>query len=266
MGISLLGHGGCAAIFVWWQGMAPPAPVQPTVIRTRLVQLGKKRDERLLPRIQRAPPPAAAPTAEPPPPAPVPAGPKPVVPGPAPQKTTPDKPVPKKPAPPKPTPEKPAARKPRPATQRAPAKPKPSASDILSQFRQRNERRDLESLIERAVGEASDEGSPEGAREGSDVTGRMQVEYNDRLGGRIRALYELPDTISDEERVRLEGFLFLQVGPSGALLDVRVDKTSGNVAFDNAMVAAARKAAPFPPPPIPLRGFYRSGVVFRFRP
>lgn len=245
---SAVGHVAFLGLFVWLSGWgsAPKAP-EMSVVKTRLVKLGKKRDERLLPRIDKAP--------KPPPPAPEPA---PVVKPAAP----PPKKAPKKPAPVKAKPK--PAKKPAKAAKKN--RPKRSASDILSQFKDKNEEQDLESLIEKTIGKSTPEGHEDGHKIGTEITGRLKAEYNDLLGQKIRSLYELPDTISDEERVRLEGFLFLQVGAGGQLLDVKVDKTSGNTAFDNAMVAAAKKAAPFPPPPIPLRAFYSTGVVFRFRP
>ena len=248
LGASALGHAALLGLFLWLSGWgAPPKAPEMSVVKTRLVKLGKKRDESLLPRIDKTP--------KAPPPAPKPA---PVVkptPPPAekapPAKATPTKPVPKS------TPK---------SAEAPPKRPKRSASDILNQFKDRNEEQDLESLIEKTIGTSTPEGHEEGQKIGTEITGRLKAEYNDVLGQKIRSLYELPDTISDEERVRLEGFLFLQVGAGGQLLDVKVDKTSGNTAFDNAMVAAAKKAAPFPPPPIPLRAFYSTGVVFRFRP
>lgn len=245
---SVVGHVALLALFLWLQGWdsGTKAP-EMTVVKTRLVKLGKKRDERLLPRIDKTP--AAPPPA--PPPAPT------VQPAPPP---TPPAAPPAKVATPKPSPK--PSRAARPAKQA----PKRSAADILNRFKDKNEEQDLESLIEKTIGKTNPEGHEDGHEIGTEITGRLKAEYNDVLGQKIRSLYELPDTISDEERVRLEGFLFLRVGEGGQLLDVHVDKTSGNTAFDNAMVAAAKKAAPFPPPPIPLRGFYSTGVVFRFRP
>lgn len=39
------------------------------------------------------------------------------------------------------------------------------------------------------------------------------------------------------------------IGPSGALRYASISTSSGNAAFDNAVLAAVRRAAPFPPPP-----------------
>lgn len=230
MGASLLGHTACVATVALLQGQRkPPVQLDDNVVKARLVKLGKKRDEKLLPRIDKARP---APPVE----------------KKAPPKADPE-PVPKAPAKP---------------DEKAP--PKKSASDILDRFREENDKPDLDSLIKKAVGDPSDEGDESGSKLGSEITGRLKAEYTDELAAKIRSLYELPNTISDEERVRLVGYLYLRIGAEGQLLDAKVDKPSGNPAFDNAMVAAAKKAAPFPPPPIPLRDFYASGFVFRFRP
>lgn len=232
MVVSLLGHTACVATYAVLAGQRPPpVKLEDNIVKARLVKLGKKRDEKLLPRLDKAPPPPA---------------------------------VPKKAAP-KDAPKPPEKAKATPKLD-APRPKRASASDILNRFREDNDRPDLDSLIQKAVGAKSDEGHEEGNKLGSEITGRLKAEYNDVLVEKIRSLYELPDTISDEERVRLEGFLYLRIGPEGQLADAKVDKTSGNAAFDGAMVAAAKKAAPFPPPPIPLRPFYGSGVVFRFRP
>jgi TonB family protein len=136
----------------------------------------------------------------------------------------------------------------------------------LNRFREENDQPDFDSLIQKAVGDPLDEGAEEGSKIGTDISGRLQAEYTDVLGEKIKSVYELPTTISDEERVRLVGYLYLRVGAEGQLLEAKVDQDSGNVAFDNAILAAARKAAPFPPPPIPLRPFFASGFVFHFRP
>lgn len=230
MGVSLLGHtAGVATYALVSSHRAPALQLDDNIVKARLVKLGKKRDEKLLPRIDKARP--APPVEKKAPPVPDPA----VVP-------------------------KPAAK----PDEKAP--PAPSASDILDKFREQNDKPDIDSLIKKAVGDPLDEGHEEGSKIGSDITGRLKAEYTDELAEKIRSLYELPNTISDEERVRLVGYLYLRIGAEGQLLDAKVDKPSGNGAFDNAMVAAAKKAAPFPPPPIPLRDFYASGFVFRFRP
>ena len=229
MGVSLLAHTACVTTFALLQGRAKPAiQLDDNVVKARLVKLGKKRDERLLPRID---------------------------------KTRPAPPIEKK-APPTQDP----SPVPKPPSTSEDAKPKPSASDILDRFREENDKPNLDNLIKKAVGDPLDEGSEEGSKIGSDITGRLQADYNDELIERIRSLWELPNTISDEERVRLMGYLHLRIGANGQLLEAEIDKTSGNNAFDNAMIAAAKKAAPFPPPPLVLRDFYAAGVTFRVRP
>lgn len=147
-----------------------------------------------------------------------------------------------------------------------PEEPRPSASEVLDRFREEHEKPDLNSLIHKAVGEPSDEGHEEGSRLGDDITGRLKADYNDKLIAHIKSYYQLPPTLSDEERVRLKALLFIRIGASGELFEARIEKPSGNPAFDNAVLAAAKKAAPLPPPPIPLRAFYANGGLLRFRP
>lgn len=233
-GVSFIVH--VAFLVVWAVGSfqrPPPIDLDENVIKTRLVKLGKQRDEKLLPRLDASRPPPKTNQKGPPTPEP-------------PKK---DKAPDKAEAPPK------------------KEEPKRSAADILKDFAAEDSKEpSLDDLIKDRIGDPLDEGHEEGSKLGTDITGRLKADYNDVLRARVERAYVLPTTLTDEERVRLWTNLFVKVGESGELIDARLSPSSGNAAFDAAVLAAAKKAAPFPPPPIQLRDFYRQGVGMKVCP
>ncbi len=207
----------------------PPISPDDAIIKTKLVKLGKKRDEKLLPR--KAPPKPPAPKA------PVPQPPKPEA-----------KPEPKV-APPKPEP------KPEPKAEA----PKPTAKGILKDFAESNEtkeRPDLSKLIEKVT----DEGDEKGSKIGEEISGRLKAEYNDKVLTIIRSNLTAPATIDPAERIRLKTKVVVHIGSDGSVTSASVSSSSGNALFDNAALRAA-KTSKFPPPPLQLRPFYGKGVV-----
>ncbi len=229
-GVSFVLH--IAFVVVWAVtsfGAGPAVKLDDNVIKTRLVKLGKQRDQKLLPRLDASRPPPKTN-----------------------QKGPPSKEPPKEKAPEKePEPKTPDER---------------SAAEILQQFAEDEPAPSLDELIKERIGEPLDEGHEEGSKLGSDITGRLKVDYNDLLQAKVQSAYTLPTTLSDDERVRLWANLFVKIGPAGELLDAKLSPSSGNAAFDSAVLSAAKKAAPFPPPPIQLRDFYRQGVGMKVCP
>lgn len=218
----------------------PTIDLDKNIVKTRLVKLGKKRDEKLLPRIERK-----KKKPEPPPRVP------------EPQKAP--EPAPKKPEPPKPEQKKPEpAAKPEPKPDASPEK-KRSARDILNDFADdqpaAKDKPKLTDLVKDIV-----EGDENGSEIGEEITGRLKATYNDKLLAAIKRALQVPNTVSDQERLRLKAVLYVAVGADGSLLTSRITKSSDNPAFDNAVLAAAKTSAPFPSPPIQVRGYYRSGV------
>jgi TonB family protein len=220
----------------------PPLDLDRNIVKTRLVKLGKKRDEKLLPRIERK---------KPKPPAPAPKK----LPEPAPQKKTAEA---KKPEP------APAPTKPEPKAAPPPDKPKRSTRDILSDFADDEpeaKKPKLTDLVKDIV-----EGDEQGSAIGEEITGRLKATYNDKLLAAIKRALKVPNTVSDEERLRLKAVLYVAVGADGSLVSSRITKKSANPAFDNAVLAAAKTSAPFPAPPIQVRSFYRKGVQMNVCP
>ncbi|MGH7987024.1 MAG: TonB family protein [Candidatus Binataceae bacterium] len=56
-----------------------------------------------------------------------------------------------------------------------------------------------------------------------------------------------------------------RIGPDGTLTGVRVTDSSRDLAFDDSVVRAIRRAAPFPPPPEKYRGQFAQGIEAVFK-
>lgn len=226
--VSVVAH---IAIFGAW--VAWPAPskarvdLDEAIIKTRLVKLGKPRDEKLLPRL---------PTSPPPPPPPTESRPQPTA---EPPKTPDTKPAPES---------------------------KPSAADILNRLKSEVDTpRDLKDLIKERIGEPTDEGRPDGDAEGSALEGEITASYFARVQARIQNAMEVSSVLTDEEQVRLRAVLCLKIGDDGTVSDVTV-KTSGSQIYDADVAAAARRASPVPAPPPPARKQAGEGVCFNACP
>ena len=62
---------------------------------------------------------------------------------------------------------------------------------------------------------------------------------------------------------RISVIVSIKIARTGKLLDVAVEKSSGNQAFDSSLLNAVRKAAPFPPLPVDMEGsFLETGLRF----
>ena len=233
--VSLLVHAGFITLAVL-RHPASEIDLAQKPIMARLVRLGEKRPEHILPRKEEPPPPAppaAAPVVEAKPAAPEP---KPApVPVPVPAKA---------PAPP------PA---PRPATRLSSGQP---TNDVLSSVLSKVKR-------DRALAEPS-YGDPNGDALGDSSEG-VGDQYLALVERALRASYVLPATLSEDDRVRLQATVVLYLDSDGEVLRYAFEKHSGNEAFDAALERAIR-AARLPPPPPDLRRKYREeglGVVYR---
>jgi colicin import membrane protein/protein TonB len=211
---------------------APIVNLEQKPIVAKLVRLGEKRPQELLPRIEAGPPPAAAPEAPP-----VPAA----KPEPAPKPA----PVPKA---------QPAA--PAPKIQPAQRPAASSGGDVLSSVLSRVRR-------ERALSEPT-YGDPQGDPLGDDseAAGDQYLALVERS---LRESYVLPSTISDRDRLHLKATVVLYLDSDGRVLRYAFESRSGDSAFDAALERAVH-AARIPPPPTELRQRYRNeglGVLYR---
>lgn len=224
--VSLVIHTGALAAYAFWPAPQKPAlNLDDAIVKTRLVRLGKTRDEKLLPRLPTSPPPPSSDQRAPPT----------------------DKPAPDKPAP--------------------DSSKKASANDILDKFEKANAKpTDVRDLIRDRIGEQTDEGREDGDQEGTDLTGEIKATWFTRVALAVQKNLEVSSTLSDEERVRLRCELALKLDDEGTLVDVKIQKSSGNATFDNDVLAAAKRSSPLPAPPPPVQTLAASGFAFNVCP
>jgi colicin import membrane protein/protein TonB len=215
------------AVAIGWavtQSGGPSIDLEQKPIKARLVRLGERKPEKLLPRKQEPPPPAPAP-------APAPAIPAATAPVRAPAAA----PTPRAARPPPPRP--------------APASPSSAGAGLASAL----------SRMQREV-ERERWGDPEGDPLGDSEDAGEGDRY---LALVIRALqgnYDVPNTISERERLHLKSTIVLFIEPDGRVARWRVERPSGNVAFDAALERTIRQTR-LPPPPDDKRETYRSNGV-----
>lgn len=110
------------------------------------------------------------------------------------------------------------------------------------------------------------EGDENRAPEG-DAAKQEGERYYGIIASAVRRLYGVPASIPEAERGRLRADIAIRLNAEGSLLGVKLIRSSGNVAFDDAVLVATKKAAPFGPPPPSLVGVLRDGgVQLRFTP
>jgi TonB family protein len=110
--------------------------------------------------------------------------------------------------------------------------------------------------------EGQEDGDPNG-----DAAQAEGERYHAMLKQRISRLYDVSNTIPESERIRLTTQVLMFIGKTGELIDVKFARGSGNDLFDNAVMAAVKKAAPFGPPPEHLRdSLAQDGIVIVFKP
>jgi TonB family protein len=213
--VSLLLH---LSAFAAWAFFPRPqrraVDLDEAVVKTRLVKLGKPRDEKLLPRLPSSPPP----------------------------------PPPEQKAPPKLEPEKPATPD---ATKPA---EKVSAADILDRFRSDNTTKSLNDVIKNKIGDDDEEGQEHGDAEGTALEGEVTESYFARVTARIRGSMEVSSVLTDEERIRLKAVLCLQIGEDGTVSNLSVKTSGSTLFDADVTAAARRASPlPAPPPPARAR-------------
>jgi colicin import membrane protein/protein TonB len=217
------------AIVAWALARTPPPlDLDQKPLRARLVRLGEKKPETYLPR-KEEPPPA-------PEPPPVPVAAPPVA---EPQATAPTSaPAPK------------AAAPVRPGT--GPAGP--DAAQALA------------TALSRVRKEVAEQrwGDPDGDVAGDSETGEGD-RYHALVERALRSSYDVPSTISEQERLFLKATVLLFIEPDGRIARWRFEQRSGNPAFDAALERTLR-ATRLPPPPAAERDFYRrTGLQVLFK-
>ncbi len=219
-----------------WLTAGPAIDLNQKPIKASLVRLGKPRDEKLLPRKEELPaPPQEVKAPDAPAPVPVPE----VV-----------KPTPTAPAL-APSPPAKAAQK-----QAGEASGVDRRKKLFGAFDKTSKKTDLDEL----------EGAADGDPNGTSATAEGERYYG-MLDAQVRRHFDVSQTIPEQERIRLKAHVALFLSKTGGILKVALARSSGNALFDNAVLAAVKKAAPFSPPPDHLRdALQKTGVTLEFTP
>jgi colicin import membrane protein/protein TonB len=150
--------------------------------------------------------------------------------------------------PPSPAPAAPAPAK---APRAEPAKPASGLDSVLSRMR-------------KEVAEERRWGDP-GGDPGGDADEAAGDRYHALVERALRASYDVPSTISEQERLFLKATVLLYIEPDGRIARWRFAERSGNPAFDAALERTLR-ATRLPPPPGAERDFYRrTGLQVLFK-
>ncbi len=232
---SLVGHGALIALglvvsAVWG---SKRVDLDPQPIHATLVRLGKPRDQKLLPRKEELPPPPQKVEGADAPPTP------------APIEKAVALPIPGlKPS------EKSEAKRP------GEAHGEDRRKQLFGAFSKTGKAGKVEELEGQADGDPNgDSSTAEGER------------YFALIRSQVQRLYDVSNTIPEQERLHLRAQVAIKVSPSGEVLSVRLAKSSGNALFDSAVMGAVKKASPFSPPPDHLRNELKSdGAILQFNP
>jgi TonB family protein len=89
--------------------------------------------------------------------------------------------------------------------------------------------------------------------------------YYDRVWERIRASWVLPEGVAARDD-RLVTVVGIRIASTGEIVDLRIERKSGNIYYDQSALRAVRKASPLPPLPSDIEeGFLEVGINFRVR-
>jgi len=101
--------------------------------------------------------------------------------------------------------------------------------------------------------------------EGSDLTGLPQIEFNRYLKdieGLIRSRWSIPEWMAD---AKLRAQVLVMIDDRGFVVKKIFRRSSGNVVFDNSVIAAIESSSPLPAPPKKLQGVLgTNGILFNF--
>jgi len=171
-------------------------------------------------------------------------------------------PVKDQPRPPPPAP-KPAVVKPNPdapKTDRSKTKPaaKPSKEDYKGA--------QADAFASLKPTDYEQQGDPDGVDDGEALIKQKGDEYLTKVYKAVKKQYEVPELIPAKERMFLRADVILTIDAGGGIKELRLAKASGNELYDNAVVGAIRRAAPFPAPPAELADVYSGdGIQIPFR-
>lgn len=236
--VSLVLHVGLLAGYAFWdsrQMSIVEFPEEP--IKASLVRLGKPRDQKLLPRVETAPKPAAAPKEK-------------------------EVPVPTLNAPKEKAPEKEDKQD----RKQQEDKMKNALARIQDEAEKDTAREQALARIAQRVGKAEpEEGQEDGHPEGDSPNATQVNAYLGLLASRVKQHYQVPSVISPGECARLVAVVMVRMGADGQVLEAKVHKSSGQELFDSAVISAVKQASPLPKPPDNMLSMVKTGFGFNFR-
>ena len=220
-----------------------------------------------------------------------------VAPTPMPVETPTPTPKPKKHATPKPTPEASKHHRPKsePSTVIAKAKATPSVADRLAALKRKNFEEHVKNVAKMAALEKKnaeedmDDDSEDSADAPDDSGGGGPVVGNVESPGKGRGvgpgegsegILQDPEfllyykTVQDQIKKAwvitggsndLTATVDFAIGPDGTLTGAKIGESSNDSAFDDSVIRAIRRAAPFPPPPDKFRDQFSSGIKALFQ-
>jgi len=98
------------------------------------------------------------------------------------------------------------------------------------------------------------------AEQQASAQARLRNEYIDRIRSRIKGFILLPPNLQGNPEVEID---VIQI-PGGEVLSIKLKRSSGISAYDNAVERAILKASPLPPPPKPE--LFERELNLKFRP
>ncbi len=93
----------------------------------------------------------------------------------------------------------------------------------------------------------------------SDMNGKIQA-YYDMLGEKIKESWTVPGNLNIKGMTAIVSIL---IAPSGEIIDVYVEKKSGNGFYDHSAMMAVKKATPYPALPAGYGSGIEIGFLFR---
>jgi len=140
---------------------------------------------------------------------------------------------------------KPAPVSPKPTT----PSPAPTKQPTAKDDRDRRSRL-FDAFASTALKADESSGDPDGDPDGDSDTAEEGERYFGLILARARRNYGITKTIPPQELIRLKAVVVLYIGSTGELLkEPQIQTSSGNEQFDQDVILALRKAAPFGPPP-----------------
>lgn len=101
--------------------------------------------------------------------------------------------------------------------------------------------------------------------QGASLTGVDKLQhdqYLEKLDQQIKRNWQLPEWLSNKN---LSASVIVKFDETGALIEQKLKRSSGNTPFDNQALEAIAQSAPFPPPPESLVSYFKvRGIELRF--